>query len=89
MKLITLRLTPDGDENGVVIEVVIDHDPTMFKSSYIRVVRLYDGAINVAEQPNLISARELERVTNHAIMVMYMVYDIMCKFERRSNHAYI
>ncbi|ODS24006.1 hypothetical protein AB835_05635 [Candidatus Endobugula sertula] len=65
MKLITLRSTPDGNENGKIIEVVIDHDPTNFKSSYVRVVRLKYGTIQVTNQPCRISDKKLDAVSNH------------------------
>jgi hypothetical protein len=80
MKLIELHITPDGNEHGNIMEIIIDHDPYIFKPCYVHVGRQADGTMYLMEAPPNISEEQRQQAINHAYVIMDMVHDMICKF---------
>lgn len=80
MQLVKLSLIPGGNENDEVLEVAIDHNPDVFKASYVRVVRLKDGSERLTHYPSNISTTELQEAVNYASGIIDTVYDITSGF---------
>lgn len=80
MRLISLTLTPGGNENGETVEIIINHKPGSFKSSYVRVVRLQDGWHRLTDCPADITKEERQEAFNHALIIIDMVFDITSGF---------
>ena len=76
MKLVTLTLTPNGNERGAVIEVAIDHDPETFKPCYVHVIRMMDGSHHLLEYPPNIDKATLKQAVDQAYVIIDMVYDL-------------
>lgn len=80
MKLIELNFTPNGNENGNVMEIIIDHDPDIFKPCYVHVGRQTNGKVHIMEAPPNISEEQCQQVINHAYDITDIVYDMVCRF---------
>lgn len=80
MKLIELDYTPNGNEHGNIMEVIIDHDPTLFKPCYVHVGRKPDGTVHLMEVPPNITEEQSNLAFNHALIIMDMVHDMIGHF---------
>jgi len=80
MKLISLTLTPAGNPLDETMEVILDHNPDIYKSTYIRVVRMGDGTIKLTDYPTSLTSVELDAAYRHALVIIDMVHDITSGF---------
>ncbi len=80
MKLIELIYMPNGNEHDNIMEIIIDHDPTIFKPCYVHVGRHADGTMHLMEAPPSISDDQRQLAINHAYIIMDMVHDIIGHF---------
>ncbi len=80
MKLIELHYTLDGNEHGNIMEIIIDHDPSIFKPCYFYVGRRADSTVYVMESPPNISKEQHRLAFEHAYIIMDMVHDLISGF---------
>ena len=80
MKLIELNYTPNGNEYGNIMEIIIDHDPTIFKPCYVHIGRRADGTMHLMEAPPNISDEQRQMAVHHAHIIMDMVHDMIGHF---------
>ena len=76
MKLISLTLTPEGDPNGDMVEVIFNPNPSIFTSGYVRVVRRIDGSTHLTDHPDKIRPTLLGAAYRNGIALIDRVCDM-------------
>ncbi len=77
MKLISLSVNPSGNPLDEIAEVVIDHDPAIFKSRYVALVKHVDGSLHLTSQPLAITEPQLQEAYDYAKQLLESVLDVI------------